>query len=58
MDKEEFELEYININEIKLATYSEYFVTLKCQCGDKLCKGWSAVANNQIAINAHNNLYN
>ncbi len=57
MTKEEFERQYIKRSNIPKETYDKYFVTLSCNCKDKICNGWVCVLNDDFAIKTHNELY-
>jgi hypothetical protein len=57
MKKKEFEKGYIERSNISKEFYDKNFVTLPCNCGDKLCDGWACVSNNEFEIKTHNDLY-
>ena len=57
MSKEEFEKSYCKKSHMTISEYNEHFVTLPCNCGETMCKGWASVSNNKHSIKAHYDLY-
>ncbi len=57
MSKSEFEGYYCKEAQMTIEEYKECFVTLPCNCGDDVCKGWACVSNSERSIKAHKELY-
>ena len=57
MTKEEFIDHYCGKSKILWDELKDDLVALPCDCGDRTCKGWAMVTNNQRAIDTHNELY-
>ena len=57
MTKEDFIKLYCEKSKIKTEDLLKTQVILPCNCNDDICKGWAVVNNNEISIQAHNDLY-
>ena len=53
MNKTQFERGYIRRSKITPEFYHEHFITLPCQCGVDVCKGWAAIYNTPEMIALH-----
>ena len=54
MNKIQFEKGYIKRSKITPEFYQKHFITLPCQCGADICRGWAAIHNTPEMINLHN----